>query len=127
MTRTRPSRAIRVAFVDDHLFVRAGLRRFIASFPDLEYAGEAASAGEAVEMVRATDIDVLLLDARLPDGSGLEILPQLLASAPRMKVVMVSARPAATTAHQALGSGAWAYLEKPVNPKALIDCIRGAT
>ena len=127
MTRIHPPRAIRVAFVDDHLFVRAGLRRFIASFPDLEYAGEAASAEEAVEMVRATDIDVLLLDANLPDRSGLEILPQLLASAPRMKVVMVSAMSAAATAPSALRDGAWAYLEKPVNPRALIECIRGAT
>ena len=56
MTCTRPSRALRVAVADDHLFVRSGLRRFISSFPDYDFAGGAASAEEALELVPATDI-----------------------------------------------------------------------
>jgi two-component system invasion response regulator UvrY len=126
MTRTRASRAIRVAFADDHLFVRAGLRRFIASYPCFEYAGEAASAEEALQLVQATDIDVLLLDLNMPDRSGLEILPQLIASAPHMKVVVVSATPAPVGAAPALRGGAWAYIEKPVNPQTLSERIRSA-
>jgi len=63
MNRTRTSRVIRVAFADDHPFVRVGLRRFIASFADFEPVGGAASAEEALELVQDTDIDVLILDA----------------------------------------------------------------
>jgi len=126
LTRTRPSRAIRVAFADDHLFVRAGLRRFIAGFPGFELVGEAASAEEALELVQGTDIDVLLLDVNMPGRSGLEILPQLLIAASRMKVVVVSAAPACLAAPAALRAGAWTYLEKPVNPTILSECIRSA-
>lgn len=127
MNPTRPSsRAIRVAFADDDLFVRAGLRRFIASVVDFEYAGEAASAGNALALVQAAQIDVLVLDANMPDRSGLEILPQLRAMVPRMQVVVVSALPASAMAPLALRAGACAYLEKPVNPSVLEEAIRSA-
>jgi DNA-binding NarL/FixJ family response regulator len=126
MTRTRDARAIRVAFAEDHIFVRAGMRRFIASIPGFEVAGEAANAEEALELVQATDIDVLVLDVNMPDRSGLEVLPQLLALAPRMKVLVASAMPGSTMRPVALRAGACGYLEKPVNPLLLEHAIRAA-
>ena len=126
MTCTRPSRALRVAVADDHLFVRAGLRRFISSFPDYDFAGGAASAEEALELVQGTDIDVLVLDADMPGRSGLEILPQLSAIAPRMKVLVVSALPGTAFGPLALCADAFTYLEKPFNPQTLDESIRSA-
>jgi DNA-binding NarL/FixJ family response regulator len=126
MTSTRPSRALRVAVADDHLFVRSGLRRFISSFPDHDFAGGAASAEEALELVQGTDIDVLVLDADMPGRSGLEILPQLSAIAPRMKVLVVSALSGTAVGPFALRADAFGYLEKPFNPQSLDESIRSA-
>ena len=126
MTCTRPSRALRVAVADDHLFVRSGLRRFISSFPDYDFAGGAASAEEALELVQGTDIDVLVLDADMPGRSGLEILPQLSAIAPRMKVLVVSALSGTASGPLALRADAFTYLEKPFNPQSLDESIRSA-
>ena len=126
MTCTRPSRAIRVAVADDQLFVRSGLRRFISSFPDYDFAGGAASAEEALELVQHTDIDVLVFDANMPGSSGLEILPRLCAMAPRMKVLVVSALPGNAFGARALRTDAFAYLEKPFNPQVLDESIRSA-
>jgi two-component system invasion response regulator UvrY len=126
MTCTRPTRAIRVAVADDHLFVRSGLRRFISSFPDYDFAGGAASAEEALELVQGTDIDVLVLDANMPGRGGLEILPQLSAIAPLMKVLVVSALPGTAFGPLALRADAFTYLEKPFNPQTLDESIRSA-
>jgi two-component system invasion response regulator UvrY len=126
MTCARPSRAIRVAVADDHLFVRSGLRRFISSFPEYDFAGGAASAEEALELVQGTDIDVLVFDANMPGSSGLEILPQLSAIAPRMKVLVVSASPGTAFSPLELRAEAFAYLEKPFNPQTLDESIRSA-
>jgi DNA-binding NtrC family response regulator len=67
-----------------------------------------------------------VLDVNMPDRSGLEILPELGAMAPRMRVVVVSAMPAMTMRPLALRAGAHAYLEKPVNPQLLEQSIRAA-
>jgi DNA-binding NarL/FixJ family response regulator len=126
MSSSKSAPRIRVAIADDHFFVRAGMRRFIGSFDDLHFVGQAGSAEETLELVQAAAIDVLLLDVNMPDRSGLEILPQLRAIAPRMQVLVVSALAAAVVAGPALSAGAFAYLEKPVHPGTLERTIREA-
>ena len=126
MTTLDPASRIRVAIADDHFFVRAGIRRFIASFDDLHFAGQAGSPEETLELVQGSDIDVLLLDVNMPGRSGLQILPQLREMAPRMQVLVVSALPATGAEGAAMRAGAHAYLEKPVHPQTLERAIRSA-
>ena len=61
---------IRVAIVDDHAIVRAGLRQFFSEQDDLKVTGEAATGREAIDLVRKGDVDVLVMDLSMPDFSG---------------------------------------------------------
>ena len=126
MNTIDPASCIRVAIADDHSLVRAGMRRFIASFADLHFAGQAGSAEEALTLAQGGGIDVLLLDVNMSGRSGLQILPLLRQIAPRMQVLVVSAQPTAAAEGPALRAGAFAYLEKPVHPRALERAIRSA-
>jgi two-component system invasion response regulator UvrY len=58
--------------VDDHAIVRSGLRRFFSEYVDLRVTGEAASAREAIELVRTTELDVLVMDLSMPGQSGID-------------------------------------------------------
>lgn len=126
MTHIPSPSGIRIAIVDDDMFVRASMRRYLSSFPDFHFAGEAASALEALELVQVRPVDVLLLDANMPGTSGIEVLPHLRRSAPGVQVVVLSADPASRAAPAALRAGACAYLEKPVNPERINRAIRSA-
>ena len=66
---------IRIGIVDDHAIVRSGLRQFLSDFVDLRVVGEAANGREAIDLVRAHEIDVLVMDLAMPGQSGAE-LPQ---------------------------------------------------
>lgn len=76
--------------------------------------------------MQGADIDVLVLDADMPGRSGLEILPRLIAIAPRMKVLVVSALSGTAVGPLALRADAFTYLEKPFNPQTLDESIRSA-
>ena len=69
--------AIRVAIVDDHAIVRAGLRMVLESDPDLEVVGEADTAAGAIRLVCDTVPDVALVDINLPDESGLRVVEEI--------------------------------------------------
>lgn len=126
MTNIPPVSGIRIAIADDNLFVRVGLRRCISLFHDFHFAGEAASVEEALELVQKQDIDVLLLDLNMPGMRGIEILPQLRCVVPRVKVVVLSASTDSSVIYAALRAGAYAYLEKPLNPERINQAIRSA-
>ena len=64
---------IRVFLVDDHEVVRRGLAALFDGTPGLEVVGEAATAASAIQRINATVPDVVVLDVRLPDGSGVEV------------------------------------------------------
>ena len=66
----RPDGKIRVLLADDHPVVRVGLRGMLATEPDLEVVAEAGSGPEAVALVARTEIDVILMDLRMPGGDG---------------------------------------------------------
>ena len=81
--QTEPSLAqnavpVRVGIVDDHAIVRTGLRHFLSDHEGIRIVGEAASGREAVELVRAIEMDVLLLDLSMPGQSGIDAMASLL-------------------------------------------------
>ena len=63
---------IRIAIVDDHAMVRAGLRQFFADEPDFSVVAEASNGREALDVVRQGDVDVMVMDISMPDHSGVD-------------------------------------------------------
>ena len=89
----RAAETIRLVIVDDHAIVRQGLRSILEREPDIEVVGEAASAGEALDLVAASRPHIVLLDLKLSAGSdvaGLALCGQLTAATPAPGVLVVT-------------------------------------
>jgi len=117
---------LRVAIVDDHPMFRMGLAVAIAEMAGIEVAGEAQSADEVASLVASTAPDVLLLDVRLGDGSGLEVNRWLAAHHPGIRVIMLTMSEDHDTALTALRDGASGYLVKGAGPERLEHALRAA-
>lgn len=117
---------IRLLLVDDHEMVRAGLRTLLAREPDLEIVGEAASAAEAIaESARAAP-DVVLMDMRLPDGSGVEACREILSRQPGVQVLFLTSYAEELARTSTVLAGAAGYLLKDIGYDSLVEAIRTA-
>lgn len=114
---------IRVAIVDDHAIVRAGLRQFLSEDPALRIVAECATARDAQDAVRQGGIDVVLLDLAMPDQNGIDVLQAMKASAPEVAVLIFSSFPEEHYALTLLRLGASGYLSKDCEPEALLNAI----
>ena len=119
-------RAIRVAVVDDHPMFRMGLATAIAEMDGIELVGEAEDASAVDELVRSAGPDVVLLDVRLGDASGLEVNRRLAADHPAVRVVMLTMSEDHETVLTALRDGAAGYLVKGAGPERLEHALRVA-
>ena len=115
---------IRVAIVDDHAIVRAGLRQFLAEQPDLQVSGEAANGREALELLRKGEVDVMLMDLSMPDHGGVDALQAIKARAPELPVLILSGFPEQHYATTLLRQGASGYLNKECDPQEIVKAIR---
>src|ERR1700712_2634093 len=115
---------IRVAIVDDHAIVRAGLRQFFSEQVDLKVTGEAANGREALDIVRKGDVDVLLMDLSMPDQNGVDALAAIKARAPELPVLILSGYPEAHYATNLLRQGASGYLNKECDPQEIVTAVR---
>jgi DNA-binding NarL/FixJ family response regulator len=115
---------IRVAIVDDHAIVRAGLRQYFADQVDLKVTGEAANGREALDLVRKGDVDVLVMDLSMPDQSGVDALAAIKARAPDLPVLILSGFPEEHYATTLLRQGASGYLNKECDPEEIVKAIR---
>jgi DNA-binding NarL/FixJ family response regulator len=115
---------IRILIADDHAIVRAGLKEFVASDGDMQVTGEASSGDEAIGLVRNGEFDVVLLDIRMPEGSGIDTLKQLKALRPRLPVLMLSGFAEEQYALNLLRAGAAGYVSKEAAPTELVRAIR---
>lgn len=113
----------RILLVDDHAIVRRGLQRLLHSSPAAQSIQEAATGGEALDLLRASDFDVVILDAGLPDRSGLDVLKQIRAQHPRVRVLVLSMYPEEQYALRFLRAGASGYLMKEAAPEQLTAAI----
>lgn len=115
---------MKILLVDDHAILRAGLVRILTDeFPGAEI-GEAATADEALAKIGHTQWDVILLDISLPGRSGLDILPEIHATCPAAKVIVLSSFGDQQFAVRALRDGALAFLTKERAARELIEAIR---
>ena len=114
----------RILIVDDHAIVREGLKQILAEVDDIEVAGEADCASQAMKIARQEPWDMVLMDISMPDRSGIETLELLKKEHPAIKVLMLSMHRETQYAVRALKSGAAGYLNKQSAPDQLVDAIR---
>ncbi len=116
--------SVRVLLADDQPLVRGGFRVLIDSADDLEVVAEAATRLEAVELTRATDPDVVLMDIRMPELDGLAATRLITADGARARVLIVTTFEIDDYVYQALRAGASGFLGKSAEPRELLDAIR---
>jgi len=109
-----PSSSIpcRVAIVEDHTFMREGIKLFVSTTTDFAWAWMAASTAEAMEMLAKDLPDLLLVDITLPDRNGLELIKDAHALYPKLQMIVLSMHDEKLYAHRALKAGARGYLRK---------------
>ncbi len=118
---------IRILLVDDHNLIRKGLAKVLEFEDDLEVAGEAASGGEAINMVEAGEFDVAILDLSMPGRDGLDTLHQLKVTKPSMGVLILTMYPADQYACRVIRAGASGFLAKgSVSDDELVAAIKAA-
>jgi two-component system response regulator NreC len=115
-----------VVLVDDHAVVRAALKALLDGQDDLEVVGEAGDIASGGEAIAANRPRVLVLDVNLPDGLGVDALPQLLEASPETEVVLLTMERDLTLAQRALDAGAKGYLFKDSAHLELIEAVRAA-
>jgi two-component system invasion response regulator UvrY len=115
---------IRIAIVDDHALIRAGLREFFADQADFTVVAEATNGREALDIVRKAEVDVIVLDISMPDQSGIDALVAIKARAPDLPVLILSGFPEAHYATTLLRQGASGYLNKDCDPDDIVRAIR---
>ena len=118
---------IRLAIAEDHTIVRWALREALGKAEDVEVVGEAGSATETLEMIRRDRPDVLLLDITLPDRSGFDVLTELRPLDTAPLVVVLSWHTEPSYAARAIAAGAHGYVNKAVEPEALLAAIRAVS
>ena len=115
---------IRVLVVDDQPVVRSGLIMAINQEPDLEVVGEAEYGYEAIEKSQEHIPDLVLMDMELPDMSGIEATRQILASNPRVRVLVFSAYNDEGLVLRAIDAGAMGYILKGSRLEEILESIR---
>ena len=115
---------IRVLLVDDHKLVRDGIKWMLSNEPSIEVVGEASSGGELFDLLTEVEVDVVLLDIRMPGMSGLEIMVELSQTSEPPRVLMLSMYDEPGLVQQAVKLGASGYLKKSAGRDELVKAIQ---
>jgi len=114
---------IRIVIADDHTIVREGLKQLLGAAGDLQVVAEAADGHQALECVRSLAFDVLLLDMSMPGKSGIELIKQVHAEKPGLRVLVLSMHEEHQYAVRAIRAGASGYLTKESASAQLVAAI----
>src|SRR4051812_49928659 len=114
----------RLVIADDHTIVREGLKQLLAAAPEITVIGEAKNGHEVMARVRDTDFDLLLLDMSMPGKSGIELIKQVHAEKPRLRVLVLTMHEERQYAVRAIRAGAAGYLTKDSAESQLVNAER---
>jgi two-component system, NarL family, invasion response regulator UvrY len=115
---------IRILLADDHIIVRAGLRRIVEESGDIEVVAEASDGREAVLAVRKNKPDVAVIDISMPVLDGLEVITQLKSESPRVPILVLTMHEEPQYVIRAIETGAMGYITKQSAPEQLVKAIR---
>lgn len=115
---------IKILVVDDHALIRKGIKQLLEDSPDMKITGEAEIGMQAISLIRKNYYDLVLLDIVLPDKHGMDVLKQIKAEQPGIKIIVLSAHPEDQYGVRALKAGASGYINKQSSPEKLVGAIR---
>lgn len=115
---------IRLVIADDHTIMREGLKRILEEVEDIDVAGEAVDAHEALAQVRNGGFDLLLLDLSMPGRNGLDLIRQIRDEAPKLLILVLTMHDEREYAVRAIRAGAQGYLTKDSAGTQLVTAIR---
>ncbi len=121
---TDMTHVIRVFLLDDHEVVRRGLSDMLEAADGFQVVGEAGTATEALARIPAARPDVAVLDARLPDGSGIDVCRDIRSALPEVRCLILTSYDDEDAVFAAVMAGAAGYLLKEIRGSSLIDAIR---
>ncbi|GGB34614.1 DNA-binding response regulator [Flexivirga endophytica] len=116
--------AIRIYLLDDHEVVRRGVRELLDAEPDFEVVGDAGTAAEARRDIVILQPDVAVLDARLPDGSGIDVCRDARSAVPALRALIFTSYDDEHALEAAVLAGAAGYLLKDIRGPSLTDAVR---
>jgi two-component system response regulator DevR len=123
MPDSQPARALRLLVVDDHEVVRKGLVALLDRRDGFEVVAEAGSVEQAIAQARLHRPDIVVMDVRLPDGSGVEACRDIRAELPETRVIMLTSFPDDEAVLSAIVAGASGYLLKQIRARDLIAAL----
>ena len=119
-----PSAAIRILIADDHEVVRIGLAALLDAQPGFSVVGQAASGDEATRLARRHRPDVVVMDIRMPGGSGIDACRAITTELAGTPVVMLTSHADSDALFDAIDAGASGYVLKRVGSSELVDAVR---
>jgi len=123
MTAEQPEHRLRLLVVDDHEVVRQGLVSLLDRRSGFEVVAQAGSVAESIELAARHEPDLVIMDVRLPDGSGIEACREIRAARPETRVIMLTSYPDEEAVLSAIIAGASGYLLKQIRGRDLVTAL----
>ncbi len=117
------SNIIRVVLADDHVFVRDGIKSLLENEANIEVAGEAIDGADALEVVAATKPDLLIVDIRMPNLTGIEVVEKLRSESNNVKIIMLSMHESEEYVLKSIKAGADGYLLKGSSKEEFLKAL----